>query len=279
MTAYAIGDIQGCHTALQDLLRKITFRPGRDRLLLTGDLVNRGPHSLEVLRLVKSLGASAITVLGNHDLHLLAVAHGGAQGSRDTLQPVLDAPDCDELLTWLRNRPLAYHDAASGALLIHAGLPPQWDVEQALALADEACAEIRGPQGEDFLAHMYGNEPDHWQENLRGISRLRFIVNCYTRLRYCDAQGRINMKPKGAPGTQPAGLMPWFSVPGRKSAGTPILFGHWSTLGQIQWPQERVHGLDTGCVWGGCLTALNLDNGATISTGCEQYGRPGMHED
>ncbi|MGH8504959.1 MAG: symmetrical bis(5'-nucleosyl)-tetraphosphatase [Stenotrophobium sp.] len=275
MTTWAIGDIQGCHDALQALLHKIAFRPGLDRLLLTGDLVNRGPESLQVLRSVKALGDSAVTVLGNHDLHLLAVAQGGRSDKRDTLQAVLDAPDRDELLAWLQQQPLAYRDVASGLLLIHAGLPPQWSVRQALDLAEEASAFIRGPQGDDFLAQMYGNEPDLWSEDLRGIPRLRFIVNCFTRLRYCDAQGRMQMKPKGAPGTQPPGLMPWFEVPDRKSADTEILFGHWSTLGQIHWPQARVHGLDSGCVWGGCLTALNLDDGTTVRVDCVQFGQHG----
>lgn len=273
MTTYAIGDIQGCYDALQNLLHKIAFQPGRDRLLLTGDLVNRGPQSLEVLRFVKSLGSSAITVLGNHDLHLLAVAHGGTQKPRDTLQPVLNAPDRDELLSWLQQQPLAYRDTDSGVLLIHAGLPPQWDTQQALALAAEASAEISGPRGGDFFRQMYGNQPDLWDEQLQGMARLRFIVNCFTRLRYCDARGRLEMKSKGAPGTQPPVLMPWFEVPGRKSAGTRILFGHWSTLGQIHWPQAQVHGLDTGCIWGGCLTALNLADGTTTNVGCSQYGQ------
>ncbi|HWU67964.1 MAG TPA: symmetrical bis(5'-nucleosyl)-tetraphosphatase [Stenotrophobium sp.] len=279
MTTYAIGDIQGCDDALQALLRKLDFQPGRDRLLLTGDLVNRGPDSLKVLRRVKSLGASAITVLGNHDLHLLAVAHGSAQRAGDTLQEVLDAPDRDELLDWLRQQPLAHHDAATGVLLVHAGLPPQWTTEQALQLAAEASTQIGGSQAEDFFERMYGNQPDIWDERLHGIERLRFIVNCFTRLRYCDAQGRMHMKPKGAPGTQPRGLMPWFEVPGRKSADTEIIFGHWSTLGQVHWPQAQAHGLDTGCVWGGCLTALNLDTGKIVSSDCAQYRRPGMHGD
>ncbi|MGH8460214.1 MAG: symmetrical bis(5'-nucleosyl)-tetraphosphatase [Stenotrophobium sp.] len=275
MTTYAIGDIQGCDKALQSLLAKLEFQPGRDRLLLTGDLVNRGPQSLEVLRRVKSLGEHAITVLGNHDLHLLAVANGRRSDKRDTLQAVLAAPDRDELLAWLRQQPLAWRDPATGILLIHAGLPPQWNIQQTLELAAEASAFIRGPQGDDFLAQMYGNEPDIWSEQLRGIPRLRFIVNCFTRLRYCDAQGRIKMKPKGAPGTQPPGLMPWFEVPGRQSADTEIVFGHWSTLGQTHWPQAQVHGLDTGCVWGGCLTALNLDDGTTANIDCMQHGQHG----
>ena len=278
MTSYAIGDLQGCLEPLQRLLLKIDFKPTRDRLLFAGDLVNRGPASLEVLRFIRSLGNAVVTVLGNHDLHLIASAHSGRFGSRDTLAPVMQAPDRDELLAWLVRQPLAYADPQSGALMIHAGVPPQWDRTQTLMLAEEASAALNGPHGADFLLQMYGNEPDCWQENLRGVPRLRFIVNCLTRLRYCDASGRVHLKPSGAPGTQRAGLLPWFQVPGRKTAGDTLVFGHWSTLGQVHWPQAHVYGLDTGCLWGGCLTALNLDTWATISVDCPQYQQPSVHE-
>lgn len=274
MTTYAIGDVQGCLAPLQALVQRLGFLPGRDRLLFAGDLVNRGPQSLEVLRLVKSLGPAAVTVLGNHDLHLLAAAHTGSFGAKDTLQPIMQAPDRDELLAWLRRQPLAHEDPASGALLVHAGVPPQWDRKMTLALAAEVNAVLAGPDSGRFLERMYGNEPDRWRPDLRDIPRLRFIINCLTRLRYCDAKGRIHLKPKGAPGTQPAGLLPWFGLPGRKTAGDTIVFGHWSTLGQVHWPEHRVYCLDTGCVWGRRLTALNLDTGELIAEDSPQYRQP-----
>lgn len=261
MTTYAIGDVQGCHDELLALLDAVQFDPARDRAVFVGDLVNRGPKSLEVLRLARGMGESAVTVLGNHDLHLLAVAHGGRSGRRDTLNPVLGASDCDELLDWLSQQPLAWQHAATGTLLVHAGLPPQWSAAQALDLAAEACQVIAGPQGPRFFARMYGDEPARWKPRLRGTDRLRFVVNSLTRLRYCDASGAMDLRPKMGPGQQPAGLMPWFQVPGRASRDTPIAFGHWSTLGCVHWPEHRVYGLDTGCVWGGRLTALALETG------------------
>lgn len=275
MTTYAIGDLQGCCDPLRRLLDQLHFDPARDRLLLTGDLVNRGPQSLEALRFVHSLGTSAVTVLGNHDLHLLAVAAGGKTGRHDTLDAVLRAPDRDELLHWLSRQPLAYREPASDTLLVHAGLLPQWTVAQALELAREAEAVIRSPEAPAFYAQMYGNTPDRWDDGLQGPERLRLIVNALTRLRYCDAAGRMDFRHKGGPGHQPAGLLPWFAAPGRRSAGTPIVFGHWSTLGQVTWTQEQVHGLDTGCVWGGCLTALELDSRRLYTQSCAQYRRPG----
>lgn len=278
MTAYAIGDLQGCLEPLQRLLLKIDFNPSRDRLFFAGDLVNRGPSSLEILRFIRGLGRSAVTVLGNHDLHLLASARSGRFGRRDTLAEVMRAPDRDELLAWLTAQPLAYHDPQSGVLLIHAGVPPQWDRAQTLALAEEASTAIRDTDGGGFLSQMYGDEPDRWRDSLRGIPRLRFIVNCLTRLRYCDAQGRVHLKPSGTPGTQPAGLLPWFEVPDRRTASDTLVFGHWSTLGQVHWPQAKVYGLDTGCLWGGCLTALNLDTWDTIGVPCPQYQQPSAHE-
>lgn len=275
MTTYAIGDLQGCYEPLERLLKKIEFSPAHDRLLFAGDLVNRGPQSLEVLRFIKSLGNAATVVLGNHDLHLIAASRNGQFGANDTLAEIMRAPDCDVLLDWLLSRPLAYSDEDSGALLIHAGVPPQWDRAQTLALAGEVSAVLNGPKGDKFLAQMYGNEPDIWHEQLRGILRYRFIVNCLTRLRYCDAEGRVRLKPSGKPGTQAKGLMPWFEVPGRKTAQDTIIFGHWSTLGRVHWPQARVYGLDTGCLWGGCLTALNLSTMETVKVDCEQFLKPG----
>ncbi|MGH8115334.1 MAG: symmetrical bis(5'-nucleosyl)-tetraphosphatase [Rhodanobacteraceae bacterium] len=280
MAVFAIGDIQGCYDELQRLLERIKYNPTRDTLWFAGDLVNRGPQSLQTLRFVKNLPERTVCVLGNHDLHLLARAAGVQRHkASDTLDEVLAAPDCDDLLDWLRHRPLLHHDSALGFTLVHAGLPPEWDLTLARKCAHDLESVLRGDACRDFLHHMYGNAPARWSDDLQGTERLRFIVNCFTRLRYCDAQGHMHMKPKGAPGTQAAGLMPWFEVPGRKSANTNIVFGHWSTLGQIHWPQAQVHGLDTGCIWGGCLTALNLDTGATVSSSCAQSRRPVMHED
>lgn len=278
MTTYAIGDLQGCFEPLQQLLRKIDFSPQRDRLLFAGDLVNRGPQSLEILRFIKSLGKSAVTVLGNHDLHLIAAVRTGHFGPHDTLGEIYRAADRDELIDWLIEQPLAYEDADSGVLMIHAGLPPQWDRQQTLALAQEVSATLTGSKSDKFLAQMYGNEPDIWDPQLRGVLRLRFIVNCLTRLRYCEADGRIRLKSSATPGTQSSGLIPWFEVPGRKTASDTIVFGHWSTLGKVHWPQAQVYGLDTGCLWGGCLTALNLTTMQTINVECRQYQKPGTKD-
>lgn len=275
MARYAIGDIQGCYDALLRLLKRLRFDEKKDRLLFTGDLVNRGPQSLQVLRFVKALGDSAVTVLGNHDLHLLAAAHSGKFSPKDTLEEIMRAPDRDPLLDWLRHQPLAYEEPDHGMLLVHAGLPPQWTRQQALRLAHEASDVIAGTDGEKFFRKMYGNEPDHWDEKLEGAARLRFIVNCFTRLRYCTPQGRIELRHKGAPGTQPEGLLPWFQVPGRKTAQDTIICGHWSTLGQVRWNDGKVYGLDTGCVWGGCLTALNVDTGELHKADCGQFRKPG----
>ena len=271
MPIYAVGDLQGCFDELQVLVERLKFDPARDRLVFCGDLVNRGPKSLEVLRYVRSLGDAAITVLGNHDLHLLAVAHGGKPGRRDTLTEILAASDCDELLDWLLEQPLAWRDPDSGTLVIHAGLPPQWTVDETLALANEASAVIRGTDGRRFFGRMYGDQPDTWDPRLRGQDRIRFIVNCLTRLRYCRADGQLDLRPKGAPGSQATHLLPWFQVPGRLSRGTPIVFGHWSTVGQVAWPEERVYGLDTGCIWGGMLTAMELRTGQLVQVPGAQH--------
>lgn len=258
MAVYAIGDVQGCYRELQLLLVSLRFDPVQDRLWFAGDLVNRGPHSLEVLRYVRDLGDAALTVLGNHDLHLLAAAVDPTRvKARDTLHPILDAADRDELLDWLRRRPLLHHDAALGYTLVHAGLPPQWDLAQAQACAQEVEQVLRSTEYADFFTQMYGDEPDRWADELNGWGRLRFITNAFTRLRYCDSDGRIALGHKGAPGSQPAGLIPWFEVPHRRSRGLNILFGHWSTLGPHTAP--GIYGLDSGCLWGGQLTALRLD--------------------
>ncbi|MGQ0529084.1 MAG: symmetrical bis(5'-nucleosyl)-tetraphosphatase [Panacagrimonas sp.] len=271
MPTYAIGDVQGCHQELLALLELIQFDRARDRVVFVGDLVNRGPDSLAVLRLVKDLGDAAVTVLGNHDLHLLAVSQGGKLGGRDTLAEVLCAPDCDALLDWLMRQPLAWCHPESDTLLVHAGLPPQWSVQLALDLAAEAGALIAGPKGGGFLRRMYGDEPSLWSPRLRGLDRTRFVVNCLTRMRYCDVDGRLDLRQKGVPGSQPSHLLPWFQVPGRLSEGASAVFGHWSTLGKTHWPEARVHGLDTGCVWGGRLTSLCLDDGRLQSVAGRAY--------
>lgn len=260
MAVYAIGDIQGCYDEFRLLLERIKFDPACDHLWLTGDLVNRGPRSLQVLRLVKSLGDSAITVLGNHDLHLLAVSvemdtkkkHG------DTFDDILNAPDRHELLQWLRLQPLLHHDAKLNWTLIHAGLPPQWTLQTAINCAVEVQQALRDEhQARELFAHMYGNEPDEWREDLQGWSRLRFITNCLTRLRACTASGKLKLKFKEAPATLKDDVYPWFSVPGRLTRNDHIVFGHWSALGYHD--DDNVLALDTGCVWGGTLCAARLD--------------------
>jgi bis(5'-nucleosyl)-tetraphosphatase (symmetrical) len=271
---YAIGDVQGCYDELRCLLDRIGFDPGKARLWLTGDLVNRGPRSLEVLRFVKGLGEAALTVLGNHDLHLLAVAEGQAPPNikyrSGALAPVLAANDRDELLDWLRRRPLMHHDPALGYALVHAGLPPEWDAAEACRCAAEVEASLRGDGFREFLEHMYGDAPKRWSERLAGWDRLRFITNCLTRLRYCGADGTLALEETGPPSRRTAGLMPWFQVPGRASSGIGIVFGHWSTLRMDpeEMAQYRVYPLDTGCCWGGQLTALELDSGRFQSVPC-----------
>ena len=277
MAVYAVGDVQGCDDALEALLGKIRFDPAHDSLWFTGDLVNRGPQSAAVVRFVMGLGARAVTVLGNHDLHLLALAAGRAERKRhDTLTDILTAPDRDELLAWLRARPLLHHDEDLGYTLLHAGALPAWDLPALRRRATEVEAVLRGPGAEEFFAHMYGDQPDAWDESLRGWERLRLIVNVFTRLRYCDAAGRMDLGPKGAPGSQPPRLRPWFQAPGRKSAGLRIVFGHWSTLGV--WKRDNVIGLDSGCLWGRTLTAVRLARGHEefFAVPCRRQWAPGQ---
>jgi len=276
MAVYAIGDIQGCFDELQQLLQLLDFNEEQDRLWFCGDLVNRGPKSLETLRFVKGLGERAVTVLGNHDLHLLAKAEGfGKELKQDTLDEILNAPDRDELMAWLRHQPLLHHDAELGYTMVHAGLPPQWDLATAQACARETEAALRGPDYHEFIRVMYGNQPDHWDDDLAGVDRLRFIVNVFSRLRYCYPDGRLELKAKGAPGSQKAGTVPWFAVPGRKTGHERIIFGHWSTLGIGEY--NNTLSLDGGCLWGGQLAAVQLDAAAPVWTTIECKGacRPG----
>ena len=259
MAVWAVGDVQGCVVELEALLGRIGFTPGRDRLWFVGDLVNRGPGSLEVLRRVERLGESAVVVLGNHDLHLLAVARGGARlrGGDRTLQPILDAPDREHLLDWLQARALLHHDAAFGYTMLHAGLPPQWDLALARRSANELESALRGEHSGALFEAMYGNLPDRWRDDLEGDDRLRFITNALTRLRVCDSTGRMRLEFKGPLEEMPPDVVPWFRAPRRRWAGARIVCGHWSALGYVD--ENGVLGLDTGCVWGGTLTAQRLD--------------------
>jgi bis(5'-nucleosyl)-tetraphosphatase (symmetrical) len=260
MAVYAIGDVQGCADELEDLLARLRFDATRDRLWFVGDLVNRGPRSVDVLRFVRSLGPAAITVLGNHDLHLLALARGGAdwRDGDSGLRQVVAAPDSRELLDWLQCRPLLHHDAELGVTLLHAGLPPQWDVPTAASCAREVERHLRGERAGTLLQHMYGNQPDTWRDDLEGWDRVRFTVNALTRLRVCEVRsGRMVLKFKGPPAAAPAGTLPWFRLDWRRSAGERLVFGHWSALGYVS--EGGVLGLDTGCVWGGTLAAERID--------------------
>jgi bis(5'-nucleosyl)-tetraphosphatase (symmetrical) len=259
MATYAVGDVQGCAAELESLLARIDFSPVRDRLWFVGDLVNRGPDSLGVLRLVERLGDAARVVLGNHDLHLLAVARGHAELRRDDagLRSVLDAPDRERLLDWLQSRPMLHHDATIGVTMFHAGLPPQWDIPLARRCAAELEAALRSERSGEHFARMYGNQPDLWQDDLEGADRLRFITNALTRLRACDAEGRLLLRLKGPPDRLPPGALPWFDAPGRRWAGARLVCGHWSALGYRD--ENGVLAIDTGCVWGGTLAAQRID--------------------
>ncbi|MBL8278315.1 MAG: symmetrical bis(5'-nucleosyl)-tetraphosphatase [Pelomonas sp.] len=271
---YLIGDLQGCCDALERLLQRLDFSPSRDRLWLLGDLVNRGPASLATLRRLISLGDAATCLLGNHDLHLLAAAHDVRRPHKgDTVDDILAASDRAALVDWLRHQRMAVFDA--GWLMVHAGVPPQWSRDDTLALAGEVEAVLRSPDLPDFLHAMYGNEPARWSPALTGTPRLRFTVNALTRLRFCTAEGEMDFKTKDGAGAAPEGFMPWFDVPGRRTEGTPIAFGHWSTLGLLDRPQ--LLGLDTGCVWGGQLTAARVDGTRReiIQVACDQALKPG----
>ena len=255
MALYMIGDVQGCDEALGRLLEKIAFSPSRDTLFLLGDLVNRGPDSLGVLRRLRGLDNAATCLLGNHDLHLLAVAHGVRKMHRsDTLAPILDAPDREDWLLWLRQQRLAVH--AHGWLMVHAGVVPQWDAAQTVVLAGEVEAMLRSPEVGEFLTLMYGNEPAKWNNDLKGVTRLRVITNYFTRMRFCKADGTLDLKSKEGVGTAPPGYAPWFSWPRRKTRGQKIIFGHWAAL-EGQCNEPGIFALDSGCVWGNHMT-LNV---------------------
>jgi bis(5'-nucleosyl)-tetraphosphatase (symmetrical) len=270
VSRHAIGDIQGCCDELRALLTRVGFSADRDRLWFVGDLVNRGPRSLEVLRYVRALGDNAIVVLGNHDLHLLAIAYGCRPARRsDTLAEVLRAPDRDLLLEWLATRPLAHFEA--GDLLVHAGLVPQWTVETTLGVAREVEGALRN-NPRDLLEHMYGDEPDQWSADLSGTDRLRFAINVLTRIRVCTNEGRINLRIKGKPPAADSPWRPWFDIESRRTRDARVIFGHWSALGLVM--RKEVIGLDSGCVWGGTLTAIDLDGnpGAAAAPVCVPCG-------
>jgi bis(5'-nucleosyl)-tetraphosphatase (symmetrical) len=272
VTRYAIGDVQGCERELRALMKKIGFSADRDQLWFVGDLVNRGPGSLATLRLVRALADNAVVVLGNHDLHLLAVAHGAQRRRKsDTLDELLAATDRDGLLGWLIRQPLAH--AQGSDLMVHAGVVPQWDLALTLHLAAEVQAALQqDPQA--LFAHMYGNDPERWDEGLRGGERLRVTINVLTRLRVCTADGRVDLALKGEPPPAPSPLRPWFEHARRRSRDTRVIFGHWSALGLVQ--KHNVVGLDTGCVWGGALTAFDLDRErAPIALECAGHQRIG----
>ena len=271
MTRYAIGDVQGCYEELRALLALLKFSPDRDRLWFVGDLVNRGPRSLEALRLVRSLDDNSVVVLGNHDLHLLALVYGGHRPRKsDTLDEVLAARDRDRLLEWLSTRPLAHSEA--GDLLVHAGVVPQWTAAMTLELAREVETALqRDPRA--LFEHMYGNEPDRWSPELAGAERLRFVINVLTRLRVCTADGRVDLALKGEPPAPPSPLRPWFTFDTRLSRAVRVIFGHWSALGFVE--SHGVVGLDSGCVWGGALTAFDLDSARPpVSVPCRGYQEP-----
>ena len=263
MATYAIGDIQGCYQQLKQLLIKIQFNADKDELWFTGDLINRGPESLETLRFIHSLRDNTSIVLGNHDLHLLATAyHHKHPGKKDTLEELLNAPDLNMLLDWLRHQPLIHHDDTLSITMLHAGLHPAWSITKAKELASEVEKILQDDDKHiGFYQHMYGDKPHQWSDKLNSWSRLRFITNILTRLRYCTPSGETSLNPKGTPGTQPDGFHPWYEINNRVSRDDKIIFGHWSTLNFTDdiYTQHNVYPIDTGCLWGGKLTALRID--------------------
>lgn len=270
MAIYAVGDIQGCFDEFLQLLDLINLGP-QDQLWLAGDLVNRGPNSLQTLRFVKALGEQVVTVLGNHDLHLLAVARGGAKLNRkDTLDAILQAPDRETLLDWLQHQPLLHHDTKSGFTMTHAGIPPLWSLSDAQERASEVEQALRSDCAHSFLQQMYGNKPSRWKDSHTGIDRLRCITNYFTRMRFCDEKGKLDFDSKDSSSNPPKGFAPWFAQPQRKMAQQRIIFGHWAALQGVA-VADNIFALDTGCVWGGSLTAMRLDNQQRFSVPSKGY--------
>lgn len=269
MATYAIGDIQGCYESLQCLLEKIAFNPELDKLWLVGDLINRGPDSLATLRFLFSIRHSVEFVLGNHDLHFLAVAYGlRKQSQNDTLDALLNAPDRQQLIDWLIQGKLLHTDEALGFTMVHAGIPPIWSLHQAQAHAREVEAVLQSRYCQEFLSSMYGNQPNRWKNKLIGMDRLRLITNYFTRMRFCSDEGMLELETKENMAAAPLGFAPWFSFPLRKIANDRIIFGHWAALeGQAHTP--NIFALDTGCVWGGSLSALRLEDQQLFSCFCD----------
>jgi bis(5'-nucleosyl)-tetraphosphatase (symmetrical) len=262
MSIYAIGDVQGCYDELQELLALVKFDPAQDTLWFAGDLINRGPHSLQTLRFIKSL-PRAVVVLGNHDIHLLALANGHPF-RQHTLHEVLAAPDCQELVDWLRRQPLLHYDAGLGYVMTHAGLLPQWSLAAAAGYAKELEAVLQRDDYATTLEHLYGNQPDCWEETLAGWGRLRFIMNAFTRMRFCTPHGKLDFGNNGPVGTQLPGYYPWFELPRDADTELKIVFGHWAALAGVT-HNSRVFALDTGCAWGGSLTAMRLEDSQRFS--------------
>jgi len=274
MSAYAIGDIQGCYYELQKLLNEINFDEKNDQLWFVGDLINRGPKSLQTIRFVKSLGDKAKVVLGNHDLHLLAVSKNiRPLSKKDTMKEILTADDIHELINWIKSRPLLITDNNLGFTMVHAGLAPQWTLENAKNLARECELILQSEKINDFLTLMYGDKPNIWSESLEGCDKQRFIINCLTRIRFCNSDGKLNLDTKVAPGMQKKSLIPWYALPNRKTLDEKIIFGHWSTIhlgNEKNFKKYNVYPIDTGCLWGGQLTAMRLEDEKIFSVPSEQ---------
>ena len=274
MSTYAIGDIQGCYSELQNLLNEINFDERRDELWFTGDLVNKGPKSLQTLRFIKALGVNAKITLGNHDLHLLAVAKNiQPLLKKDTIQEILAADDVKELIDWLKSRPLLITDDNLNFTMVHAGLPPQWSLENAKEFAKECELILQSEKINKLLAEMYGDTPNIWVNSLQDYAKQRFIINCFTRIRFCNSDGMLDFDTKVAPGKQNTSLIPWYSLPNRKTKDNKIIFGHWSTVhigNEKNFKQYNVYPIDTGCLWGGRLTAMRLEDEKIFSVPSEE---------
>lgn len=268
MATYVIGDLQGCLTPLLQLLEQVSYHSENDKLWFAGDLINRGQESLKTLRFIKSLGEKATVVLGNHDLHLLAVAHGyGKLGRKDTLTEILTANDRDDLMDWLRQQPLFHYDKKLNVAMVHAGIPPCWDLNTTQILATEVETKLRSNSVDEYFSAMYGNKPNKWSDDLTGMDRLRSITNYLTRMRFCNAKSKLDLKSKESINTAEKGYQPWFNYPLQIPKGCHIVFGHWAAL-EGNTEKEHIHALDTGCVWGGSLTALRLNDMQRFSTPC-----------